>query len=32
VKELMGKGSSAQSQLAGASLGHHLPHGDEQGS
>lgn len=32
VKELIGKASTIKSQFAGAALGSHLPHGDEQGS
>jgi 1-deoxy-D-xylulose-5-phosphate synthase len=32
VKELIGKAPAVKSQFAGATLGSHLPHGDEQGS
>jgi len=32
VKELIGKTPAVKSQFAGATLGSHLPHGDEQGS
>ena len=32
VKELIGKAPVEKSQFTGATLGSHLPHGDEQGS
>ena len=32
VKELVGKAPVGQSEFAGVTRGHHLPHGDEQGS
>jgi len=32
VKELIGKAPATTNRLAGATLGSHLPHGDEQGS